>query len=259
MRAQTIFFIFFFTSVAGLSQPAMPFLNGDNKILFERIEKKQTEFLDSVFISRTGIAREIINGRDYIQFYFRSQFNPILRFNETRSASVIFNGRRFEHIVLQYDTYTDQLIYTDNTLIFKDKVCQVALNNDNISSFSLFFGHDTLTFRYLRKDQDQGFNLKDGYYEVLSDGECKYIIKHVSTHYILNGKDEYSYSPASYVFIGNEYVQLGSKKKFIRLFGDLSDEIKHFIKIKKIKFHQADKMQITDILKFYESLETQIR
>jgi len=227
----------------------------DNKDLFTRIENQQLNYLDSLYIFNTGAGKDFINGRDYIRYFFQSIDNPLLRFEEKRSASLVSNGRKISDIVLNYDTYTDQLILTDRKLILNNKVCEVALNNDNISRFDLYFEHDTLTFRYFGNTP----YLKEGYYEVVYDGVYKYLIKHVSSFIISEGMDRYTYTPIGYVLIADQVAQIGPKKQFLRLFGNASAEIREFIHERKIRLRRADKKQIAEILRFYESLQTTTR
>src|SRR5665648_169779 len=120
--------------------------------------------IDSLYLFSTGTGRNYIDGRDYIRYFFQSVDNPLLRYDEERSASIISNGRKYSGIVLNYDTYTDQVILTDKTLILNDKVREVALNSNNISRFDLYFEHDILTFRDFVDEPKSAFNLKEGYY-----------------------------------------------------------------------------------------------
>ena len=56
--------------------------------------------------------------------------------------------------------------------------------------------------------------------------------------------------------VGDGFVRITSRKQFVNLFGNRSKEIKKFIKEKRIRIPRADKQQIADILRFYESIET---
>ncbi|HUW93151.1 MAG TPA: hypothetical protein VMV74_08300, partial [Bacteroidales bacterium] len=117
---------------------------------------------------------------------------------------------------------------------------------------------DTLSFRYFSNEIDPVFNLAEGYYEVVYEGECKYIIKHGSSLYFTNGEEKYPYSPASYVMVTDRFVPVVSKAQFIKLFGDKSDVIRKYIHDRRIRLRVANKNQIADILKLYESLQTPV-
>ncbi|HSO77624.1 MAG TPA: hypothetical protein VLQ76_03585 [Bacteroidales bacterium] len=239
----------------GVAQKAQTLKQADNKAYTEGIVKEQLEYLDSLYLYSTSAWRDVVNGRDYIRYFFRSTDKPLLRSEEGRKASLIFNNRKYEDLPLQYDTYTGEVVYTDNKLILNNKICEVALNSDNISRFDLYFRHDTMIFKNFRNEP--AFNLEEGFYEVVHDGECKYIIRHISTLYLSDGLEKYPYAPESYIRVGDQYVKTVSTAQFLQLFGDKSDEIIQFMRRKKIRLRKADKHQITDILKFYERLHVQ--
>jgi hypothetical protein len=250
----TLLFLFAASSEL-LAQKTQPLRRTENNPLTAMIVKEQREYLDSLYLNGTGALRDVVNGRDYIRYFFRSTDKPLLRPEEGRNASLIFNKRKFEDLPLQYDTYTGEVIYTDNKLILNNKICEVALNSDNISRFDLYFKDDTMTFKNFRNEP--AFNLEEGFYEVVHDGECKYIIRHVSTLYLSDGLEKYPYAPQSYIRVADQYVRTGSRKQFLSLFGDRSDAIRQYMHRERIRFKKADKHQITDILKFYERLHVQ--
>ena len=136
-------------SFEGSSQTNHILLNADNSEFFVRIEKEQRKDLDSLYVVESGCGRDFINGRDYVQYYVHSEHKPILYYERERTASLTYNGRVYSNLVLQYDTFLDQVIYGIKSAISYDIVRQVALNSDNISRFVLFFDHDTLTFRHI--------------------------------------------------------------------------------------------------------------
>lgn len=224
----------------------------DNSSFFIMMANEQLRDLDSLYVAEAGIEKDFINGKDYRQNYYRSAVNPLLRAGEERTASLIYRTREYTEIDLQYDTYLDEVICTDNSLVFDNTVHQVSLNSDNVPGFKLFFMGDTLVFRYFSATTEPGFNLGDGYYEVAYDGFCKYLIKHVSIHYKLQGVDEYSYKPVGFVKTGEHYSMISGRKDFLLLFGSRSKEVSHFLSENKIRIKRADKHSVTSVLRFYE-------
>jgi hypothetical protein len=240
-------------SIAGFSQTIQLPINTDNGELFVRMDNDRLKDLDSLYVVESGCGNDFISGREYRGYYFRSDHKPVLFFGRERTASLVYRGRTYQNLVLQYDTYLDELIYMDYN---NWDANQVALNNDNISRFDLYFDSDTLSFKYLSDELYPSFNLDDGFYEMVYDGKCKYIIKHGSTHYMRNGVDDYDYKPIGYVMIDDGFAKITSRKKFVNLFGSKSKEIKQFIGNNRIRIGRADKYQIKNILRFYESLAT---
>lgn len=250
-----VFITMLFVSVSAGAQQVFPFIESDPEQLFTRLEEAQVNHVNSLYLKNTTSPRELIHGKEYERYWKNSKKSPLLYPETDRMCSIVFRGRSYDNIVLQYDTFTDQVIYTDDNLIFGNRVWQVALNSDYIERFDLRLGYDTLKFKYFRSDQDSTFTLKDGFYEVVYDSKCKYIIRHISTRAIVQGIDKYYYSPVGYVRIGNEYSEIISKDQFIRLFGDKSAAVKQMIRHYNIRVVKPDKTQIAEVLKYYEMLD----
>ncbi len=257
MRRTVIFFTWLIISADLIAQHTVPFLKEDNKDTFVKIQETQTEYLDSLYLDETGLSRMFVKGKCYIPYYNHSQQKPVLRYNEARTASLVFDGRKFDDIILQYDTFRDQIFFTDKAMIYSNIMYQVALCEDNISRFELYFLKDTMIFRYIDHLQDSAFSMKAGFYEVAHDNKCRFLIRHSSVRNVYDVTDEYTYSPAGYINIGDGYSEITTKRRFVKLFGEESDAIRNYIKMKDIKFKNAGKQQITDILKYYEALMTE--
>lgn len=211
--------------------------------------------LATLYLEKTGSAREYIDGRDYFPYYYRSKTTPILRPGEERSASLTIHGRSYKGLALHYDTYTDEVIYTDDSLIYNNRVRQVSLNKCHVSRFDLCFRHDTLHFRYFPAESDTSFNLPEGFYEVVYEMKTRLLVRHVSSVHISPEKiADYIYRPVNYIQVGNSYAEVRSKKEFVSLFGDRAEEISRFIRQKHIRINRAEKKQIAEVLKYYETL-----
>jgi hypothetical protein len=216
--------------------------------------------LADVYQERTGSEREYIDGRDYYPYYKGLRTNPVLRSDEEQSALLVIHGRTYSNLVLQYDTFTDDVVYADDSLFYEKRKRSVALNKYQINRFDLCFRDDTLHFRYMSDSRDTTFNLNDGYYEIVHDMKTKFLIKHASAEVIHSSPDdvsdlrEYFYEPVSYVKITDDFQRITSRKKFVRLFGDRANEIGRFLRHQGIRIKMADKEQITEVLEYYEQL-----
>lgn len=227
----------------------------DNTEFFVNLENEQHKYLDSLFADKTGTKRSFISGKNYSPYYTLSNHKPILFYGKERTASLISGGKLFRNIDLQYDTYLDILIYENKGLIFNSLAGLIALNSDYVNRFDLYFENDTLSFCYFSPAIDPAFNLEPGFYELVYDGRCKYMVKHKSTRSKVNGIEDYWYDPEGFVKVGEQYVKISSLRQFVHLFGSASVNIRQFIAKKNIRIRDAGKNQITDILRFYESIE----
>jgi hypothetical protein len=215
---------------------------------------------DEVYLERSGSPREYIDGRDYYPYYSGLRTSPVLRSDEEQSALLVIHGRTYNNLVLQYDTFTDDVVYTDDSLFYEKRKRHVALNKYKVNRFDLCFRDDTLHFRYLSNAGDTTFNLSEGYYEVVHDMKTKFLIKHASAEVIHSSPDdiydlrEYFYEPVNYVKISGDFQRISSRKKFVNLFGNRSPDISRFLRQHAIRMKIADKEQIKEVLEYYEQL-----
>lgn len=216
--------------------------------------------LSQFYLNATGSEREYIDGKDYYPYYFRARNTPVLREGEERAAILTIHGRKYYRLVLNYDTFTDDVFFTDDSLIYDNKVRMVALNKNEAASFDLCFRRDTLHFRYFSKTADPAFNLDDGYYEVVLEGEIVYLIRHRShsikktSSYSASSLIEYVYEPENYIKVGNRFSRITSRSQFAALFGDKSGEISRYILRRRINVLKADKKQMLELLNYYEQI-----
>jgi hypothetical protein len=221
---------------------------------YNLISGQQKNYLNSLYLRRVDISDELINGREYIPYYYGSNIKPLLFDGKKRSGSLVFKGRRYNNLFLEYDTYRDDVIYSDSLKFIEDKFFRIALNKDHVNGFSLIFKDDSLTFLHLTPGISRSVNLEQGFYEVVYDGKIKCLIKHQSLIIVKDGLDEYSYTAIKYFKAGNTYVKVKSGEAFIKLFGSESDAVRKFMKTNKIHFRSAGKHEIAEVLRYYDSL-----
>jgi hypothetical protein len=222
---------------------------------YENIIDEQKALLRDLYRVETGSNDLLINGREYYSYFYRSELKPLLFISGKRTASITIGGQQFDDIELHYDTYLDEVIYSDQTKIFNTKICQVALNKEITDSFSLFFEEDTLHFRYL-KDREDLRNLDPGFYEMVYEGNSDYIIRHRSSSHEKDGIEEYFYRPVNYISTGGDYRRLRSLRDCRKIFGLKFKHIRDYIRISHINIKQAGKDQIKGIIRYYDSLGT---
>lgn len=241
-------------SFPGIAQQSPTITGGYPKDNSRTILDSQRDYLYKLYYQKVGGTDELINGRDYIPYYNRSKLKPLLLAEKKHTASIILNGRRYNDLTLEYDTFLDEVIYSDSNKVINDGLFKIALNKDPVDGFSLYFGQDSLIFRHFKSDDGKNTNLPEGFYEIVYEGASKFVIKHQSLVLIMDGIEEYIYTPADYVMVGDVFTRIKSSKGFVKLFGEKSEEIKKFIHINKVNLRKADKKQIASVLKYYDTL-----
>jgi hypothetical protein len=219
---------------------------------------RQMEYILSEYSARVETPKEFINGKEYEPYYLRSKSKPILLPDVDRTATIFTKTRSYSNLTLQYDTFLDELIYTDTSRTINFRFPQISLNKDIVKGFNLYFAKDSLVFKYIAPPGSME-NLTEGYYEIVYNGRSKYVIRHTSSFYVREGLNEYKYVPENYINAGNGYYRVKNKGSLLKLFGEKSGEMKKYLHMARIRIKQADKNQIAAILKFYDSLLTSQR
>ena len=248
-----IIFALFSASLADAQQFLTSSEYNENDSL-KSVSAHQIDYLNRLYNQRIDNSNEMINGKEYIPYYYRSENKPLLFIEKMKSGSFVMKGKKFENLMLDYDTYLDEVIYSDVTKFFGGKSLRIALNKEQVESFNLYFENDSLTFRYFTFMEGAKFNLPEGFYEEVYDGMSKYIIKHQSSVTKEKSLNLYLYSTAGYVMVGENFSRLQSKRGFINLFGVKSAEIKKFMHSNRIHVRKEDKNKIASVLKYYDTI-----
>jgi hypothetical protein len=257
MIKNSLLIALFLCSFTVVGQNSVSFKKNTSNDKYSSLEKNQIKDLYELYSLKLGSSYELVNGREYFPYYNRSKLKPILFIDRKHSSSITLRGRNYDNISLNYDTFSDEVIFNVTMLLNNNyDPYVVSLNKDNVDCFELKYIDDTLSFRYLQKVTNPGFDLQDGFYELVYNGKSKYIIKHKSSVYESDGVKEYSYTPVGYVNAGNGYVKIKSRGQFYRLFGDRSEDVRRFIKESGINIRRADKKQIMYVLNYFDSLKS---
>ena len=249
----SLVFIVLFTYPV-LAQESLSTTDLYGKVDYMSIIGSQTDYIRRVYYQNVDMIDELVNGRGYIPYYFRSKEKPLLYFDRRHKSSMTLNGRRYDNLMLEYDTFKDELLYSDSLKLIDNEVFMISMNKDLVDGFCFYFGSDSLYFRYFSSETNMNFNLSEGFYEVGYDGHTKLIVKHKSLLLVKEGNEEYVYKPAYFIMVNDGYTKITSKKVFLSLFGDSAGEIKKFIGTNKVRLRKANKNEIATVLKYYDSL-----
>jgi hypothetical protein len=253
LRFYPALFILFLVYPAD-AQQLLPLTDGEARGNSGIISDYQIDYIQTLYFRKVDITDQLINGREFNPYYIKAKIKPVLSEGKKRSGSVIYKDRRYNNLKLDYDTYTDQIIYSDSSKFLNDKLFRIVLNKDPVEGFYLYFADDSMIFRHFRPDDGQ-FNLSEGFYEVIYDGPSKYIIKHQSIPDVNEGLNVYIYSGKQYIFVGGRFNEVKSSKNFVNLFRKDSEAMRAFMKKNRFHFKRAGKNEIVSVLKYYDNLE----
>lgn len=254
MTKTSLLFLLLLCTLPGFAQQKNADRGDALTTIFANIEASHNQFLDSLYTVRTGTSISYINGYEYFPYHYRAKNKPMLFYGKDRTASITVSGRNYDNLILQYDTYTDEIVFSEMENEFGSKIYQIAINKDIVGSFTLYFRDDTLTFKYF-DGTESSRGLPPGFYETVYDGTSTYLIRHRSVAHERNGINEYFYSPSGYVRTPAGYQKITSNGKFIKFFGTGSAEMKRIIDQRNLNIRKAGKRNIINILRTYDNLQ----
>lgn len=228
-------------------------LNGSDNVAISTLIDSQIQYIKSTYYAKIKVPDELIYGKEYESYYRRSTSKPLLYPDRKRTATLFTRTRQYKDISLQYDTFLDEVIFTDKSRILNDRYPQIALNKDIADGFNLFFEDDSMIFRYFRLPECVKSGLKEGFYEIAYQGSSRLVIKHKSSFYQRDGLNEYKYFHEYYVSTGDMFYKIKNKKSLLRLFGEKSGAMKKYLHESRFRMGQADRNQLVDILKHFDS------
>lgn len=233
-------------------------ISSDNTNMSTLIDS-QIQYIKDSYFAKVEVPNELINGKEYESYFSRSTSKPLLFRDKKRTGTLLTRTRQYKDLSLEYDTFHDEVIYTDKSRTLDDRFPQIALNKDITEGFNLYFEDDSMIFRYLRLPECSNLNLKEGFYEIAYQGTSKFLIKHKSSFYQKEGLNEYKYYHEYYISTGDKFFKIKSRKRLLKLFGEKAGIMKKYIHESHIRMRQADRNQLADILKHYDSLSISSR
>ncbi|HHU34455.1 MAG: hypothetical protein ACOX5K_05920 [Bacteroidales bacterium] len=214
-------------------------------------EEIQKAFLRAYYSGGSGFTSDLVFGQEYYAYHSRSNSKPILFDDDLYTSSIIFDGKYYDNIKLQYDAYTDEVVYIDLNLFLNFTSYQISLNKDKIEMFSLYRLGDTLNFYRI---DEGGSNLEPRFYEVPYQGITRLAIKYYCTAHIEKTIEQFKIRKAFFLDTGDGFYRFRGKRQFIKLFGAGADEIRSIIDENDIRFSLKDPSSIVTILKKYDQL-----
>ena len=205
----------------------------------------QKQNLKDTINRRTSIESPFIIGCYYNPVTNSESNHPYFKENKWVKGSLLYQGILYNVEHLKYDIEIDKLIYLrygkDNTMN-----C-VALNENFICEFCIL----NSTFRYYNvlKD-DTGRKLKAGYYEVVYDGDLKFLVRNEKSETM----NDFSSSTDLFLLKDGTMTGINSMGKLIRQLKDKETKVKEFVKDNSLKLNKSDYSSASGILKFYENL-----
>lgn len=215
----------------------------------ERFLQNFKHLAEDTIEKRTEIDKPFVIGRMHhitgnsINHPYFSDYRPV-------SGSLVFNNKTYAVDGLQYDVQNDKLVYRYHTSNFE--LNSVALDENFISQFSIY----NATFRYFSGlKTDGGRKLKDGYYEVVYDGNLKFLVRsEVLETFEVNVTRKFNLSRRMFLLKEGLAVNIKNKAQLLSHFKNKKQDVKKYIKQNHIQLKLKNYSSVSEVLRYYESL-----
>ena len=231
MKAKTILFIFLTVSaISGTAQNDYVLRNLADFMSSKKIIRGEfnNELTESDISGSAYLNKEFINGTIYT-----------------------VQKEKFANVPLRYNVYSDEMEFKNQN----EEILAIAVP-EIIKKIDI----GDITFRYI--PYLAGQNVKNGYFELITDGKASLYIRHEIIFKDAEKAGAYKDpSPPSFIKNPNEYyIQVGenaatlvkNKKSLPEIFPDNQDKIETFIKKNKTKTNELE--SIAELVNYYNSL-----
>jgi hypothetical protein len=197
-----------------------------------------------------GSNLRLFTGAEYIRNGQHAQGFPFFQSEQPLEGSVFYDGASYEHIPLQYDLVTGDVVTHD-----PDNDANISLVPEKLTRFSIA-GH---TFIWLPAAGDSGTNIDPGYYELLYPGPFILVARHekklvypTSNEEMLKyvAVDNYFFQPQR-----NQYVRIDGQHSLLNILADKKDLIKKFIHQNKLNINKDPGGTLVQVIHYYNQLK----
>jgi len=192
----------------------------------------------------------LFTGAEYIRNGQHAQGYPFFQSELPLDGSVLYDGASYEHIPLQYDLVTGEIVTHD------------SVNNANISLVREKLPRFTIsgrTFLWLPAAGDSITNLDPSYYELLYPGPYTLVVRHEKKIvYPTTNEEIMKYVASDSYFLEqqrNQYVRIEGQRSLLKILADKKDLIKKFIRQNKLSFNKDPGNTLVQVIHYYTQLK----
>ena len=207
------------------------------------------ESLQDTINKHIEIDRPFVVGR--MQTYHGNNVHhPYFYDHRPVAGTLIFKNQVYEADALLYDILNDKLVYRYYSDNFD--INNIALDENFVSEFAIY----NSVFRYFRDLKTKsGIKQKDGYYEVVYDGDSKFLVRWEKTKsFDFNAPDKFEDIKSMYLLKDGMVVRIKNKLQLMKQFADKKREVKKHMRETHLILELGDDSSIDTVLEYYERL-----
>jgi hypothetical protein len=229
-------------------------VTGRNGMTDSEIAAGQKEYLEKMYYKTFVTSNDFVDGKEYFNYAYKSKNSPLLSSAKNFNAVLFMDGRKYDNIKLQYDSYIDEVLYSDTSRVINYQFPKVVLKKDAVDGFILISGIDSMKFGNFKFLNDSVNKTDGGYYEIVYNGPSRCLIKHRAILYISEARNEYKYSPEKFILRDGNYHKIRNNKELLKLFSNQSRDINTFLRRNRINVRKAGREELAETLKYCDAL-----
>ena len=229
------------------------------------------QHFDSIY----GADNLLINGRIFMYPNSRAKGNPFFFGKDTKLCDLYIKNRKFSNLLVNYNIAEDKLIVLSQ---INNNNIRIELSSHLIDSF--FISHYVISNNFIQNpstfssDVSNTFNMakeliftkkfislkKNGYFERIYEGNDRLLKKYLKT-FSDKVSQEYPYGTFTdqktilYLYRNGKTIDVSNKRKFLTAFILYKKEINKFLRENKIKYKNADNIELIKLMNYSEELK----
>jgi hypothetical protein len=197
----------------------------------------------------TPETKALLNGRIWFNKYAGAVGDQFFLSGTFLKGSVVFNGRKYENLDLQYDILNDEVI------LKIESYPVIFMNKEMVDSFSLSSGNRK--YLVFNAGNNTSGELK-GYVNILYNGPTSLYAKYSKKIQPLGVGGRYDLfveEHTLYVKKGGQIFSVSSRKRFLELLDDRKKDLRHFMKSNRIRLSYKNPDSFVPVIRYYDSQE----
>lgn len=243
MRILQIFFMLFFVNTI-LPSFAQTQYSPDTSIT--QLQRNNTI---ERYYNSLDVQAGLYNGSEYIVYVsLLKDGHPYLDTTTLTIGTVLYDGMVYNNVPMLYDIVKDELIAQHF-----NKVFYIQLVHSKVDEFNIL----NRAFKHLGVDSTKKGNVRNGFYELLYDGNIKLYAKRIKTiqEYIPDMKIERRVFTAYRYFIYKDdvYHEVFNESSVLKVLDDKKTMLKQALRKQRIKFRKQREAAMKLMLHQYEN------
>lgn len=190
----------------------------------------------------------LYNGRLWKNMYTGVRGHPYFLMGDFINSSVHFNGKKYHNLKVKYDIFADEIILFINPHII------IFLNKEMVKELTFTYNGQQYNIENVGGDTS---GLINGYVNILYEGSSSFFVKFKKEIQPLaeeNRYDSFYQTHRMYISRDSSLMPFTGRKSLLKIMCDRKEEIRGFIKKKRLTLTRKDPYSFIPVIEYYDNL-----